>query len=188
MRTCSAVVDLAAFACGDSSQVIPFDVSKKAVASAMAKAVASVLSTCEGQGNAEATVSGLARAEAKAKAVGESTVRVLASSEVCKLCQSSLESFVSVAKTVTANAVAEARVQVRSSSLSCAVTCQALSCTQKHLPVSNLLQPLSLMLQPNAGCLPAFCTHVRSLRMQLEHVVGVYMWRCLTFLKIRARG
>lgn len=108
------MVDLAAFACGGDSRTIPFDKSKRAVASAMAKAVASVLSTCTGEGNAEASVSGFARAEAQAEAVGKATVSILATSEVCQLCQSSLQSFVTVAETVTAKAVAEAQVQVRS--------------------------------------------------------------------------
>lgn len=108
-----AVLDLAAFACGGNTKVIPVDERITAVASAMAEAVASVTSTCSGEGNAQAVVSGLARAEARAEAVGSATVRIVATSEVCQLCQSSLKSLVNVTESVTATAVAEARVQVR---------------------------------------------------------------------------
>ena len=107
------VVDLAEFVCGEGPQTVPIEERITDVASAMAEAVAEVVGTCTGQGNAVASISGFSRAETRAEAVGRASARVLTTSEVCGRCTAALESLVETVETVSATAVAEASISVR---------------------------------------------------------------------------
>lgn len=109
----AAVVDLAAVVCDeDAPRFIPINSRVETVASAMAGAMASVIATCEGEGDAVATVAGTAGISAQAEAVATATARVIADSNVCQTCCSGFEAVASTVYTATANAVARAEIAV----------------------------------------------------------------------------
>ena len=110
-----AVVDIAAKACGNTRMEIPIGERVEAVARAMANAVAEVTGSCEGLSDAQVTIEGTSRAEARAQAVGMASAGILATSEVCELCTAELDILVTSVETVAAEAVAEARLDVRPS-------------------------------------------------------------------------
>ena len=104
---------LSEFACGGEAAIVPINESITAVASAAAEAVASVIGSCSGEGDATATLQGLARAEQEAVAIGQAAAGIVATAEYCQLCTIALESMVAIAQNVTATAVAEASLSVR---------------------------------------------------------------------------
>ena len=106
------MVNLAEFVCGEGAETVPIEERITDVASAMAEAVAEVVGTCTGQGNAVATVSGFSRAETRAEAVGRASAQILTTAEVCGQCNAALESLVETVETVSATAVAEASISV----------------------------------------------------------------------------
>lgn len=107
------MLDIAAYSCGEIPRNVSIDASIAEVASAMAEVVASVVGTCTGSGSAStASVSGLARASVQAEAVGTATAAIIATADVCGLCNTTLETITSVMETVSVRAFAEAEIQV----------------------------------------------------------------------------
>ena len=108
-----AVVELAEFACNDVGEgIVPINDRATAVAAAMAQAVAEVEAECIGRGDSTVTFTGTTTAEATAEAVGRASARVVVTSGVCDLCNSSLTAFAEAVETVTVTAVAEASIMV----------------------------------------------------------------------------
>lgn len=114
----NVVTNLAAYSCGELhapmglQAEVEFNANVQTVASAMAQSAASVLATCDVQGDTSGTVGGLAKAKARAEADGRATVDIIGTADVCNQCNASLDLFTEVARTVSATAVAEAELEV----------------------------------------------------------------------------
>ena len=108
--------DIAKSICAEATgepTVVTIEQSIAAVASAQAEAVAEVVGQCSGDGTATLQLRARRRANARAKAVGTASAQILASAEICDLCDIALESLATAVETLTAEAIAEVDLDVR---------------------------------------------------------------------------